>query len=612
MDISQDVVAPLSPRPSVRRPILKKTATAPAAVAPGARRASAPDALHLRRTNTALSIPIPSRPVLRRLQRESERSVQFSPDMLAYRAAPTPRSGHTYPPTPTYPALRTPTQGVVTLFGVPTRYRPLWLLAIGNLGLAGFGMGSVLVQRAIWPVRAYDGLNPGGITVFPGGAAGHGRAFGGITQGIVAGSLFIGVGIFAAVTSSFLFLQDGRKLNRAQNPQNPNYRRTHAYFAAHQTGIALLVGHRFFQEAIRSSLPPQAAWAIALPGSISQAIYSVTMAQSFSSSELACGTMPIKNRAVVAASARAMVASYIVLGALVATPNVSAYGRETVRIITAIAQTISFSLPLTTARLAGPQADIPIGPERYRGDWSAMQAFALYVFCQLAGSIGAFWLSRARWPAAAVPPRPGGDMPPPDAQVQKFRGLPPPLQSLPADLDETAGAAIIMALSFIGCCYSFGQLHRDARPPIAVARLLLAASVGSVLLGQLFRALQEKASSHADFRLRWIAAVPGFMAQALAFVAVPEQYGNSEATIGNVPLTHRYRIIEACRFTGGVMWYLWAAECGIFGFPPVARQLTIWLATSATILGFSLPTTDTRRAATGPTPQHEVPNPFEM
>lgn len=609
---------PSTPRPSLKRPrAYRKTSEVLLPVAsPPLRRESEP-ALDWRRPSNESDTfaarrkkmpPLP-RPSLRGRAPHSDRSVTFSVTS-PFRMEMAPF--HSQPGTPTYPLLHTPEPHEVTLFGVRTQFRPLWLLALGNAGLTGIGLGSVLCQRAIWPVKAYEGINPDGPTLLPGGEPGHGRAFGSPQKDIIAGAIFMGAGLGAAVASSILFMQDGRRLNRAQNPASPAYRRTMSYFSAHIAGLAILVGHRFFQEAMRSALPPQAAWVISLPGGFATAVYAVTIAQSFSSSELACGTMPIRNRAVLSAVARGMVSSYIILGAILSTPNFSAYGREAVRLVTAVSTTVAYSLPLATARMAGPTADIPVGGQRYRGDWSAMQAFIVYCAARLSGSISAFWLARARWPAdkQGIRPPHGADGAPP-LTSQLFRGLPPPLPSLPPDYDETAAAALLMAMSFAGCCYAFSQFHRDARPPEWLARLVLGSMISSVLFGQTFRVLQELAKSHGSFAFSWVAVVPGVIAHALIFTAIPVAFANSEAGYGNSIIRHRYQVIEACRFIGGISWYLWAAENQDLGFPPVARQLTVWLATSATLLGFSLPTTDTLRAATGPTPQREIPNPFD-
>lgn len=503
---------------------------------------------------------------------------------------------------------RTSTRPIPRLLGMKTKYKPLYLLALGNMGSAIFGSGEVVVQRAIWPSKPYQGFNPnGGVTAIPGGTAGLGMAFGGPRQGLIGGSILMVVGVGAALASAVLFVKDGRALNRRQNPENPNYRRTMTYFSAHLVGIGLLVSHRFALEVFRVYLPPDFLWAGTLPGAIGQAVFAVTMAQSFSSCEVYNGKMPLKHRGAISMAARAGVAFYIFVGAIVGTPNLSAYWRESVRLVAQTSTALAYSLPLTTARLGSAMvAGLPRfeeGTQRRRGDFTTLQTFAVYALSRIITSVAATQMQHSAWPAVHGNDPPLGNLPRPPAQKgesDSWRNLPPPIPTGAPDGEYVALASAVLVIGTGMGVFSFWQLRKDALAHgTAYANACFGGAVACLMLGNVFRVVGEHSKETADFQLVWAAAPIGFVANALANVVIPELYSASEVTCGNEPIKYRYQVTEACRAGGNLAWTLWSAMAATLNFPPLVRQGMIWAASVLTILGMALPDADTRRAQIG-------------
>lgn len=337
--------------------------------------------------NPLLPDAMPRPPALRRQSaRWTLRPVQFvsTPEAIDHQPWHFPEDGA--PPQRVTPRL----------FGVRTRFRPLWLLALGNVGNVLYGVGSIVLQRAVWPSEAYDPDNRG--ANIPGGTPGLGDAFGGPMGGVAGGTAMTVAGISTSILAASLTLNDGHALARERSPSNPSFKRVNTYFGFHLLSIAMLVGNRFAIELFRVHLPKKWEFAGAMPGALGQAIFAITQAQGFSNAELHCGMMPIARRNVVSAAARALISAYLVVGTITSTPNVDAYAREGVRLVAQTATSVAFSLPLTTARIAADQERLP----RRAGDrpWRALSNVGLYAGARLASAIAAQSLAHSAWPVA--------------------------------------------------------------------------------------------------------------------------------------------------------------------------------------------------------------------
>lgn len=469
------------------------------------------------------------------------------------------------------------------LFGLKTRFRPLWLLGLGNVGNILYGLGSVVIQRAVWPSKMYDPEHRG--ANIPSGTPGLGTAFGGPIGGVAGGTAMTVAGISISILAASLTLNDGHSLARQRNPDNPSFKRVNTYFGFHLLSIAMLVGNRFAIELFRVYLPNKWQFAGAMPGALGQAIFAITQAQGFSNAELFSGMMPLPNRAAISATARAFISAYIVVGTIQSSPNIDAYAREGVRLVAQTATAVAFSLPLTTARIAADQERVP--PRELDRPWRALGNVGLYAVARLASAIAAQQIAHSAWPVR-TPPR------------QLAVRWPPPLPTEGADVSAVVAQSVLLAAATTLAITTFIRSHADARRVgRRYANAMLAASVCSIAFGQIYRVQMAYGREHVDFKTYWEAMPIGVVANALAFIALPESFGASEVAYGETPIPYRYHVTEACRATGGVLWSLWAASSGVVTLDPTFRLSLVWGASIATMLGLAFPTAETRRAQRG-------------
>lgn len=465
-----------------------------------------------------------------------------------------------YPPAQMQPApARATEQPRGHIFGLRTAYKPLWLLGAGTLGNVLYGTGTIAIERGIWPRAAW--------AVPPPGAAANPLTplFGEVRYSLGLGIASTVGGVGLAGGAAALFYQDARRLARRQNAANPNYLRPTLYFAAHITAILLSAGGKFMSEALLDTVPADYRWVSALPLMTGQAVFAVTQANSFSSCEILNRRLPIKHRSAVGFGARAGVSMFTVWAAMMSVPRFSSYGREAMRLSAQASLTLSYSLPLTTARL-GRHQGVDFTSHQPEPNWYALQVLMTYITGRVLAGFGPDMLQAAQ-----------------DA-ADKNEGL------------LFGGAAALTAGT--GACFAALMLLRQdvAAYSPRQANMLFAGAAFALLSILAYVGLANYAGRTRQPELVWAALVPGVIGAGLRLAILPSMFSFAELRHGDLPLPQRLYWTEASRAIAGVCFGAWGVMSGQPGVNVYLREAVAVAAGSFATLGMALPTTTSKRA----------------
>lgn len=475
-----------------------------------------------------------------------------------------------YPPGQLLPAPVRPHQAPRgRLLGMRTAYKPLWLLGAGSAGNIAYSLGAVALERGMWPVRPAADVPLDEAVLEP--------LFGSRAASLGVGATAVALGMGVAATACVLFFQDARRLVRRQNTSNPSYVRPNAYFAAHMAAIVLSVGSKFMAEAVRDTLPRDYSWVAATFGSVGQAMFAVTQAQAFSSCELQNGAMPLQWRAQLGFAARFCMGFHVLFGAMQATPQMTAYGKEAVRLFSITAAALAYSLPLTTARISRQQnINQPIflndGPQP---SWYALLVLALYFGGSILSGFGPDILQRAVASAGQEISSSG-----PDKHAAAVYGG--------ACMLATGAGACSVALMLY--CSDTAHYNRRAAQVLGCLGLLALAANAA------YRGLAEYGWAADMQNIAWLAVPPGVVATGLRLAVVPELFCFSEMLHGELPLRGRYHWKEATRALAQLCFGLWGAMCVNAKDHPVLRESLVIAACTFATIGTALPTATSRRS----------------
>lgn len=498
-------------------------------------------------------------------------------------------------PQPQLSACSPVPQRRVKLFGGYTQYKPLYLLAMGAAGNWLYGTGTVALERGIYPRRPF--APPGAPTsslppvLQP--------LFGSTVGSVTVGGVSTAAGAILALMSCVMFYRDARALARRNNAAQPSYTRANAYFAAHLVGIALSVGSKFATEALRDLFPRQFVWAAVVPGQAGQALFAVTQAQAFSTSELYNGKMPLRHRSSIGFAARFCVGLYTLYGVLQGIPYLSSYGKEVVRLSSVTAATLAYALPLTTARIERHAPNLPASVrygERPRDNWHALNLLGVFFVGRLLAGFGPDLIQRG-------------------VQIGIRTNEFPPIAG------PVFGGASLLALGTATCVTAIMLFRQDvAAYDVRKANFWSGLAMLGLLLLETYRGIFELSIVRRDTQLAYFSAIPGIIGTGLRLAVMPELFCYSELLRGTLPLKQRYHWTESCRGAAQMLLGIWGATCSVPGFDPFAREAIFASAGIFATLGMALPTTVSRQRlpqytwplSPGATPAAENRDPFSL
>lgn len=460
-------------------------------------------------------------------------------------------------------------EGRGKLFAHYTRYKPFYLLAMGAAGNWLYGTGTVAMERGIYPRRP----------VAPPGSPNNSLPpvfqplFGSMVDSLAIGSCSTAAGALLALASSGMFYKDARALSRRVNPQNPSYTRANAYFVAHLIGIALSLGAKFATEALRDLFSRDTVWAALVPGQVGQALFAVTQAQAFSSSELYNGKMRLRHRSEIGFAARFLVGLYSLYGVLQGVPYLSSYGKEVVRLSAVTAATLAYALPLTTARIERIAPNLPASVrygERPKDSWHALNLLGVFFVGRILAGFGPDLIQQGVQTGI---------------ETDRFGSIAGPVFS----------GASMLALGTAACATAIMLFRQDvAAYDLRKANFWAGLAIFGLLLVETYRGIFELGLVRADRRLAFVSAVPGVFGTGLRLAVMPEMFCYSELLRGTLPLKHRYQWTESCRGAAQMLFGIWGSTCALPGFNPFIRESIGVSAGILATLGMALPTTTSR------------------
>ena len=517
-----------------------------------------------------------------------------------------------YPPEPReYPfpeptVARLLTHRPATLFGLRAPHRPLWLIALGSVGNVAYGMGTVVLERAIWPFGARHlpelGLGPDAGPAAAGGAGrpppgrlkpDYNRMWGGRTGGLAMGGVFTGFGMLLAATSACMLWRDNRKLMRRNHVRSgaagePSLFWPNFYLSLNGIGIALLVSHRILIAMTSDNDRPDWVWISTLPGVIGSTIFSITQAQSASGSELYHGKMPLWRRDVLGAVARAGVAMYAMFGAMAGTPGFNPYLRELTRLVAMTSFTMACFLQLTTARQVANARLAAVGGAPELTSWDPAVRWALWLVGRTLIGFGPNLFERGYYTLHYA----GTEDNNTGINRHNYREFGRHIFS-----DVAAGTSMTTA-GVLFDLLATGLMRRDAifagEPRWSANALMASAVAGSVCMVA-YRGVIEFAKDRLSQSTLWVSTFPGMVGAALLFATVPILFSFSELSHGDIPIAQRDRLTRVMRALAGMGFPLWCAMAAIHGFNPFGREAVLIGASLCFQLANALPTTTTRR-----------------
>lgn len=518
----------------------------------------------------------------------------------------------TYPPEPAqYPfpepaVARLLAHTPATLFGVRAPHRPLWLVALGSAGNVSYGMGTVILERAIWPFGARHlppvGLGPDAGPAAAGGAGrpppgrvkpDYNRMWGGRAGGLAMGGVFTGFGMLLAATSALMLWRDNRALLRRNHVRSgaggePSLFWPNFYVALHGVGIALLVSHRILIGMTTDNDRPDWVWVSTVPGVLGSTIFSITQAQSASGSELFYGKMPLWRRDVLGAVARAGVAMYAMYGAMAGTPGFNPYLREMTRLVAMTSFTLACFLQLTTARQMASARRLVTGDAPEVTSWDPAVRWALWLVGRTLIGFGPNLFERGYYTLHYA----GGEDNNTGINRHNYRDFGSHIFS-----DVAAGTSMTTA-GVLFDLLATGLMRRDAifagEPRWSANALMASAAAGTVCMVA-YRGVIEFAKDRLSQSTLWVSTFPGMVGAALLFATVPILFSFAELRHGDIPIAQRDRLTRTMRALAGMGFPLWCAMAAIHGFNPFGREAVLIGASLCFQLANALPTTTTRR-----------------
>ena len=474
---------------------------------------------------------------------------------------------NTYPPPAPSPASAPragATQHKAHIFGIPTAYKPLWLLGMGSAGNVLYSLGATAVERGIWRQKPPFGAPPGTPYRYR-PLFNHREA----SLGLGTTALVVGTGM--ALTSSVLLLQDARRLARRQNPSTPAYTRSTMYFAAHASGIFLSVSGKFMQDVLRDVLPDDVTWAAATPGFVGQALFAVTQAQAFSNCELLNGKLRLKHRGMLGATARFGVGTFTLWAAMMSVPGFSPYVREVTRLFAQTCTAVAYSLPLTTARL-GRQQGVDFTSHEPENSWRPLSVLAAYIVGRCMAGFGPDLIQKGVFNRQ-------GDY------------------NEPALISSIYGGTSLLTAGTAVCITALMLFREDVtRYNAKRGNLLVGVTIFALMCILAYSGITQYGHTVRRQQLLWLGVVPGIIGAGLRLVTLPEFFSYAELLHGHSKIPYRYQWTEACRAGGNLCFSIW----GVMGSVPTtnsfAKETLGVLAAALVTLGMALPTTTSRKA----------------